>query len=170
MLLSLVVWLGGIVFFGAVMAPVLFSVLPSTELAASVIGPSLKILHAMGLTAGFVFLAAFFVVRQRISRSLFTRFVPVLVLQMVLLTAVSQFYVIRRMEKVRPQLAGYTYTTPLLDRGKKAEAARQEFDSLHRWSTRIEGTVLILGLIALAYFAPAYGFYSFVPRHSSEDH
>ena len=169
MLLALVVWLGGIIFFGAVMAPVLFSVLPSPELAASVIGPSLTILHAMGLTAGVVFLTAIFVVRKRISRSLFTRSVPVLVLLMVLLTAMSQFYVLPKMEKLRPQMAGYIYTTPLPDREKQAEAARQEFDSLHHWSTRIEGTVLILGLIALAYFAPAYGFYSFVPRRLGED-
>ena len=76
-----------------------------------------------------------------------------MVLLMLVLTAVSQFYVIPKMEKLRPQMAGYPYATPLPDREKEAQAARQEFDSLHHWSTRIESTVLIFGLIALFYFA-----------------
>ena len=152
MLLGMVVWLGGIIFFGAVMAPVIFSVLPSTDLAGSVIGLSLRILHAIGLTAGVVFLAIFFVSWQRFPESRFTRIVPILVMVMLLLTAISQFYVIPKMEKLRAQMAGYTYATGLPDWEKKAEEARQSFDSLHHWSTRLEGTVLIFGLVVLGYF------------------
>lgn len=155
MLLAMVVWLGGIIFFGAVMAPVLFSVLPSTELTGNVIAPALKILHAIGLTAGVIFLANFFLTPDRVPTNRFTRLVPILVVLMLVLTAISQFYVIPKMEKLRPQMAGYTYATPLPDREKEAQAARKEFDSLHHWSTRIENTVLIFGLIALFYFVHA---------------
>ena len=151
-LLAMVVWLGGIIFFGAVMAPVLFSVLPSTKLAGNVVAPALKILHAIGLTAGVIFLANFFLIPRRVPTNRFTRLVPILVLLMLVLTAISQFYVIPKMEGLRPQMAGYTYATPLPEREKQAQAARQEFDSLHHWSTRIESAVLILGLVGLAYF------------------
>jgi hypothetical protein len=147
MLLAMVVWLGGIIFFGAVMAPVLFSVLPNTELAGNVVAPSLKILHAIGLTAGLIFLANFFLTPRHVPTNRFTRLVPIFVLLMLALTAISQFYVIPKMDKLRPQLAGNTYITP-----SDREAARQEFDGLHHWSTRIESVVLVLGLVALFYF------------------
>lgn len=166
MLLALVVWLGGIIFFGAVMAPVLFSVLPNTELAGNVVAPSLKILHAIGLTAGVIFLANFFLNPRRLTANRFTRLVPILVLLMLALTAISQFYVIPKMERLRPQIAGNTYTSPLPDREKEAQAARQEFDSLHHWSTRLESAVLILGLVALFYFADADSF----TANDSKDH
>jgi len=41
MLLSLVVWLGGLIFFSFVVAPTLFSVLPTRHLAGSVVSRSL---------------------------------------------------------------------------------------------------------------------------------
>ncbi|HEX5434805.1 MAG TPA: DUF4149 domain-containing protein, partial [Candidatus Angelobacter sp.] len=37
MLLCLVVWLGGIIFFGFVLAPAVFAVLPTHELAGNVV-------------------------------------------------------------------------------------------------------------------------------------
>ena len=169
MLLALVIWLGGIIFFGAVMAPVLFSVLPGTELSGNVVAGSLKILHAVGLTAGVIFLTNFFLSPGRLRRNRFARVVPILVLLMLLLTGISQFYVIPKMERLRPEMAGYTYTSPLPDLQRRAAEARQEFDSLHRWSTRIESTVLMLGLVVLAYFVPQYDSYRFVPPHSSQD-
>ena len=57
MLLSLIVWVGGLIFFPAV-AQTAFSVLPSRHLAGSVVGRSLGILHWMGIGFGVVFLAS----------------------------------------------------------------------------------------------------------------
>lgn len=151
MLLALVVWLGGIIFFGAVMAPVLFNVLPSTELAGNVIAPSLKILHAIGLTAGAIFVTNFFLTPGRVSRNRFARLVPIFVLVMLALTAISQFYVIPKMENLRPQMA--------------SADSRLEFDSLHHWSTRMESMVLILGLFALAYFVDSDSFTTKETKH-----
>src|SRR5258708_19846658 len=54
--LALIVWLGGIVFFAAVLAPTVFRVLPTREMAGNVVNPSLNSLHWMGLSAGLVFL------------------------------------------------------------------------------------------------------------------
>ena len=152
MLLVLVVWLGSIIFFGTVMAPVLFKTLPS-NIAGDVVGPSLNALHWIGLAAGMVFLGVFVALSARLPKTIFDILVPALIFLMLLLTAVSQFYVIPQMETLRPQIAGYTYVTPVPDWEKRAAEARQEFDLFHRWSTRLEGTVLILGLVVLAWFA-----------------
>src|SRR5215472_15784993 len=58
MLLSLVVWIGGIIFFAFVLAPTVFhpGVLPSRQLAGAVVSRSLSILHAIGLASGVAFL------------------------------------------------------------------------------------------------------------------
>ena len=58
MLLSLVVWVGGIVFFAFVLAPTVFhpGILPSRQLAGAVVSRSLGILHWIGLACGVVFL------------------------------------------------------------------------------------------------------------------
>jgi uncharacterized membrane protein len=54
-LLSIVVWVGGIIFFAFVLAPVAFSVLPSQHLAGSVVGGSLRVLDLIGLVCGAIF-------------------------------------------------------------------------------------------------------------------
>src|SRR5260370_29088721 len=56
MLLALIVWIGGIIFFAFVLAPTLFAVLPSTQMAGNVVSPTLSKLHWIGLFAGTVFL------------------------------------------------------------------------------------------------------------------
>ena len=56
MLLALIVWIGGIIFFAFVLAPTLFSVLPTTRLAGDVVNATLTKLHWMGLISGVVFL------------------------------------------------------------------------------------------------------------------
>ncbi len=48
MMLSLAVWLGGIVFFAFVLAPTVFSVLPTRNLAGMVVSRSLARLHWIG--------------------------------------------------------------------------------------------------------------------------
>ena len=49
MLLSLVVWLGGVIFLAFVLAPTAFSpgLLPTRHLAGSIVGRSLDLLHYM---------------------------------------------------------------------------------------------------------------------------
>src|SRR5215813_11109371 len=56
MLLALIVWIGGIIFFAFVVAPTLFTVLPTTQMAGDVVSVSLNRLHYIGLVAGVVFL------------------------------------------------------------------------------------------------------------------
>ena len=56
MLLSLVVWIGGLVFFAFVLAPTAFQVLPNTHLAGNVVGRALGKLHWLAIFSGIVFL------------------------------------------------------------------------------------------------------------------
>src|ERR1700757_3770846 len=56
MLLSLVAWIGGLIFFSFVVAPAAFGVLPTRHLAGLVVARSLSALHWIGIISGIVFL------------------------------------------------------------------------------------------------------------------
>src|SRR5690349_23015399 len=70
LIISLVVWVGSIVFFSFVVAPAVFSVLPAQEIAGAIVGRSLGALHRIGLTCGVIFLAATLLGTFRHSRML----------------------------------------------------------------------------------------------------
>lgn len=143
MLLSLVVWIGGIMFFAFVLAPTVFSVLPTHDLAGRVVNRSLTALHWMGIVSGVVYL----ITSMTFSRLNVGYLQPfalrhALVVIMLALTLISMFAVASRMEVLRAEM-GVIDTVPPND------PLRVEFNQLHRWSTRLEGTVLLLGLAAL---------------------
>jgi hypothetical protein len=140
MWLALIVWVGGLIFF-PVLAGTAFSVLPTPHLAGLVVRRSLIILHWMGIVSGLVFLASS-MAYSRAARGATQVFSArnLLVLLMLALTCVSQLEIIPRMDKLRVIL------------GDVASAAsnnpvRMQFDALHVWSTRIEGGVLLVGLL-----------------------
>src|SRR5580658_2648220 len=56
-LLSLVVWVGGLIFFAFVLAPTVFNpdILPTRQLAGNVVSRSLGILHWMAISCGVIF-------------------------------------------------------------------------------------------------------------------
>lgn len=136
MLLALIVWIGGIIFFAFVLAPTLFSVLPTTKLAGDVVNATLTKLHWMGLVSGVVFLAASLLYNwQKYVQLRLFMVSHVFVVLMLAFTMVSQFGITPRMRELR--------SSPAL---MESLLGRAEFDSLHEWSTRLEGGVLLLGL------------------------
>lgn len=135
MVLSLVVWIGGIIFFSFVVAPALFSLLPSQELAGPVVSRSLGSLHLIGLTCGVVFLAATLLTELRRART-----VRLFVLAMILLTAYSQFRITPKIQRIREAVGGAIQALPPQDAGRAA------FDRLHEISVILEGIVLVAGL------------------------
>lgn len=144
MLLSLVVWVGGIIFFAFVVAPALFTILPTPHLAGLVVTRSLKALHWMGLVAGVLYLLSSLAYARLTSASvqpLVAR--NVLVYLMLALTAVLQFSIIPRMDALRLSVGQIDAVAP-------DNPVRLQFNALHVWSTRLEGAVLFLGL-ALIY-------------------
>jgi hypothetical protein len=143
MLLSLTVWIGGILFLSFVEAPTVFSVVPTRHMAGTVVGHSLSIMHWMGLFSGVVFLGSSMLLSSLTSGSaqpLAAR--HILILVMLLLTAISQFGVSPKMASLRAQF-GDIDAVPATDPG------RLQFDSLHVWSVRLEVAVLALGFIVI---------------------
>jgi hypothetical protein len=149
MMLSLGIWLGGIVLF-AVLAPTVFSVLPTRHLAGSIVGPMLSKLHWIGLVSGIIFLISS-LSYSRIAtgdvHALSAR--NLLLCIMLVLTLISQFGITSRMAALRSSMGEIDNVPP-------SDPARVEFNALHAWSTRLEVGVLILGLAAL--YRTAAGF------------
>ncbi len=140
MLLALIVWLGGIIFFGT-LAPTLFSVLPTRHLAGSVVAPALNKLHWMGLVSGIVFLASSMILSRLTTgeaHPLAAR--HVLICLMLALTLISQFGISPRMAALRSSMREIDSVAP-------SNPARVQFNTLHAWSTRIEVSALALGLL-----------------------
>jgi len=149
MLLSLVVWIGGLIFFAFVLAPTAFQVLPNTHLAGNVVGRALSKLHWIAIVSGVVFLIAslFYSYLTRGSAHIFAMR-HILICLMLALTLVSQFWIIHRMDTLRAQVGDFATVPP-------TDPVRVQFDALHVWSTRVEGAVLILGLVVVYLTASA---------------
>jgi len=143
MLLSLIVWIGGLIFFAFVVAPAAFSVLPTRHLAGNVVARTLGILHWMGIMSGIIFLVAS-VLYSHISRGTPQIFAGrnILIVLMLVLTLISQFGMIPRMDTLRASMGEIDSVPP-------DNPARMQFDALHVWSTRVEGGVFSLGLVAV---------------------
>ena len=137
--LTLTVWVGGIVFFAFAVAPVAFTHLPTPHEAGLVVGASLRILHRIGLISGILFLAASLPFRP-VKRAWLA---PALVAAMLALTAALQWGILPRMERDRVAAGGE------IDTAAQTDPARQDFNRQHVLSERLEGTTLILGLVAV---------------------
>ena len=152
MLLSLVVWLGGVIFLAFILAPTAFSpgLLPTRHIAGSVVGRSLDLLHYAAIVSGIVFLSASMLYSRMAAgnaRPLAAR--NLLIVLMLLLTVISQFAISPKMHALRAEV-GVIDTVPL------DSPLRTEFNRLHVWSEKFEEAVLLLGLLALYATAQAF--------------
>jgi hypothetical protein len=143
MLVSLIVWLGGLIFFSFVVAPTVFSVLPTRHLAGSVVSRSLSALHWIGIVSGIVFLITS-ALYSRLHAGSAQPLAPrhVLLYIMLGLTLISQFGISPRMATLRASM-------PETDSAAATDPVRMQFNALHAWSTRLDGGVLLLGLVAV---------------------
>ena len=145
MLLSLVVWIGGLIFFAFVLAPTVFApgVLPSTHLAGNIVGRALGKLHWIAMVCGIIFLFSsllYSYLTQGTAHVFVMR--HILIVAMLALTLISQFGIIPRMDTLRAPVGDFS-AVPLSD------PVRVQFDALHVWSTRVESVVLLLGLVVV---------------------
>jgi len=149
MVLSLVVWVGGLIFFAFVLAPTAFQVLPNTHLAGNVVGRALGKLHWIAIASGVVFLLTSLLYSYLTAGTAHVFAMRhVLICLMLGLTLLSQFWIIPRMDTLRASVGDFA-AVPLTD------PARIQFDALHVWSTRVEGAVLLLGLVTVFLTASA---------------
>jgi hypothetical protein len=142
MLLALSLWLGALIFF-PVVAATAFGVLPSTHLAGLIVRGCLLKLHWIGFVCAALFLiCSIFYNRTLLGRARTFAFSHVLIMFMAALTAISQFSIIPKMEALRLAASEIDLLPP-------GSPIRVQFNSLHVWSTRVEGSVLVLGVIVL---------------------
>jgi uncharacterized membrane protein len=144
MLLSLVAWIGGLIFFSFVVAPAAFAVSPTRQLAGAMVGRCLAALHWIGIISGVVF-AGTSMTYSALTVGRAEAFAPrhIAVYLMLILTLVSQFGVSPRMHQLRAEMKE-------IDTLPQTDSRRVEFNRLHVWSTGLEGGVFVLGLVALA--------------------
>jgi hypothetical protein len=100
------------------------------------VNATLTKLHWMGLVSGLVFMAASLLYNwQKYVQLRLFALSHIFIVLMLAFTIVSQFGITPRMRELR--------SSPSL---MESSPGRAEFDSLHAWSTRLEGGVLFLGL------------------------
>jgi hypothetical protein len=137
-LLALVCWLGGMVFFTAIVAPVVFKVLPIAEAGKLVSGifPRFYILGYLAGVIGLV-LAIYFAVERppRLWWSL-SAVALAAALGLTLYTGVI----------VRPQVDALR---SVVEEQNPDPVRRAEFDRLHHLSVMLSGGVMLLNLVTL---------------------
>lgn len=140
-LLAIVIWIGGLVFFAFVLAPIAFSVLPGIHEAGLVVGSSLKAFDRVALGCGAVFLAATAGLFRKAPKRISGRYEMEFLLAgvMILATAYLHWNIIPAMDYDQLQAGGdvnkLTHTDPVW----------QHFDKLHHRSENVAGMVLLVG-------------------------
>ena len=138
---SLGTWVGSILFFSAIVAPAAFTLFSSSQ-AGNLVNLTLGRLHLAGMVCGVVYLIA--TAAGARSAAVLLRPAPLLVLLMIVLTFISQFWVGGNMAALRAQMDS-------LEAVPAGNALRASFDRLHRISVRLEAGVLLAGIAALLF-------------------
>jgi uncharacterized membrane protein YhhN len=108
-----------------------------------VVGRALGKLHWIAIIAGIIFLLSSLLYSRLTDGTAHVFALRHLLIALMLgLTLFSQFWIIPRMDSLRAQVGDFAKVT--LD-----NPLRVQFDALHVWSTRVEGAVLLLGLVAI---------------------
>ena len=143
-LLSMSVWVGGIVFFAFVLAPTAFQILPVHD-AGLVVSAALRIFDVVSMAWGVLFLVATWNLIRHAPREVcrFCRIQFVAALIMVVATAWLHWGVLAAMEDDRARAGGDITTLA------SNNITRIHFNVLHIVSEGTEGVILALGLCVL---------------------
>jgi hypothetical protein len=145
-LLLIVLWLGGVMFF-PVVAATAFSSLSDAHAAGTIVGKCLRILHYEGLFAGTM-VVVLLVIAYRVDAHVRSVTAPVFAtLIMLALTAFSQFWIIPKMENYRLAAGG------AIDAVATNDPNRVAFNKLHVVSERVEEGVLVVGIVLVVLIA-----------------
>lgn len=141
-MLVLALWIGSIFYFAVVVAPAAFAVLPTRTLAGMVVSRSLANLHWIGIVCGLIFLlCSVLLALIEGGPSPFHGRDLLLVLMMVI-TLGAHFGIERRMNNLKTEMGVIDVIPP-------QDTRRVEFNRLHVWSERLEGSVFFCGLVLL---------------------
>jgi uncharacterized membrane protein len=132
-LVTMVVWIGSIIFFSFVVAPTVFNVLQPAE-AGKVVRAVFPKYYLVGIVCGLVAIGSLLLLPA--SRSAWVDVVRPEVPLLAMMVAINMY--------ARQSL------TPRINLARDAdEADKPRFDQLHRQSVILNGVVLVLGLVAL---------------------
>ena len=142
--LLLTVWLGGMIFFSLAVAPTVFAVLPTRELAGQVVSSLIGKLELIGLVCGpLLLLLQLFAWPKRGAEAKSRVLRVILLVLMTLLVAASRFWVSAKMHALRAQIGGPIDNIPVTD------PLRVEFNALHGVSVSLMGATLLAGLVVI---------------------
>ena len=147
-LLAVVVWLGGLLFF-PIVAAITFTHLSDTHAAGTIVGACLRVVDQEGLFCGVLLILLLLAARFRglYSRAIFPAIVVVVV--MLALTSIIHFGIIPRMETYRLAAGGSIDAVP------KDDPNRAAFDQLHRTSEKLMEGAMLAGLVFVVLLARA---------------
>jgi len=147
--LALVVWLGGMVVLGAVVAPTTFQVLQASEpvtgraLAGELFGATLARFHYVAYAAGVCLLfslAAMAVLGPRPAHFLVR---SIIVTGMLAVALYSGFVVLDGIDRIQQEVGSLPSRLPVTD------SRRLQFDALHQLSTRLMMLNIFAALVLL---------------------
>ena len=142
--LLLTVWLGAMVFFSFAVAPTVFALLPTRELAGQVVNSLIAKLELLGLICGPLLLLSQLFVWPKRETEAKARVVRVILLAlMTLLVAASRFWVSAKLHALRAQLNGPIDDLPVTD------PLRVEFSALHGVSVSLMGATMLAGIVVI---------------------
>ena len=134
-------WLGAAVFFIAV-AQSSFAVLPSRELAGSVVSRTLMIVNIGGLIIGLILLATSFIKQQGI-KPLWVWTERFLLVILTLACAVGQFVIALWLSFIRAQIG----IGKPIDQVPLEDPLRIQFNNLHQYSVWVLAAAMIAALL-----------------------
>jgi len=136
--LSLVCWLGGMVFFSVLVAPILFKELP-IAVAGKFVSALFPRYYLLGYVSGGIgFILAIYLCAMRTPRLWWALAALTLLIALGLSAYAGAV--------VRPQADAIRTVT---EEANPDPARRAEFDRLHRLSVQLNGAVMVLNLAAL---------------------
>ncbi len=141
-MLVLALWIGSIFYFAAVVAPTAFAVLPSRTLAGMVVSRSLANLHWIGIVCGLIFLLCSVLLAMIEGGPSPFHGRDLLLVLMMAITLTAHFGIERRMNNLKTEMGVIDVIPP-------QDTRRVEFNRLHVWSERLEGSVFFCGLVLL---------------------
>jgi hypothetical protein len=154
-LIVLVIWLGGMIALGLLVAPTTFGVLQSSApdpatgrmLAGSVFGEILRRFHLLAYGCGGLLLICLFVMKFVGPPPAGFEFRVAIVTTMLALALYSGIPVSREIAHIQSQVSGPMSALP------QSDARRARFDRLHGLSTTLMTVNMGLGLVLLYWYA-----------------
>jgi uncharacterized membrane protein len=151
-LTALVVWLGGMVILGLLVAPSTFGVLQTSDpangrmLAGAVFGAILRRFHLVAYVCGIIVFVSLFVMKFVGPPPQAFVLRAAIVFVMFLIALYSGVPVTRELERIQSQVAGPVSRLP------ESDERRIRFDRLHRTSTTLMTINMGLGLVLLFWY------------------